>query len=180
MLSFFVLDCNAQSMDGNCHIDVFSGSPVLFQFHNVDEMRQGKTLVYNSLVRVFVVKPLKWWKFYAKSISPVFDGPSELNSSIINLEIKQLRMDNDFVIGPGDVPGTYTYSPTGKIALNPDKTLLAEGTLSTGIYKNYALYFYIQFSIEPSDSDEKSQLINKNPGYYASQAVFWMEYDLRP
>jgi len=167
----------SQAMDGNCHVYILSGSPALFQFNSMQDLIQGKVLSYQSIVRVYVVNPIKTWQFHVKSISPIFDGPSTLNADIVKIKVTQIAYNSVGDILTGPEPGYYTFDIKPESAIDANDMVLATGTVDKDWYKNYTLYFYVQFSVVPDDANENSQLTSKTSGYYSSQACFWFSYD---
>ncbi len=178
LLLFFRLGDLFAQMDGNCHVDVVSGSPVLFQLGTMDELNNGKTITYTSVVRAFFVKPIQKWTLHAKSVAPLFDGPSDIDVSTVRLQVKQLTMNSDLTLEPGS-NDIYSYTNNGEMELRADDVVLCYGDVNPAnyaIYKNYYLIFHVQFSLKADNSDAAKSFTDKISGYYASQAVFWMDY----
>ncbi|MCQ2253408.1 MAG: hypothetical protein MJZ61_08155 [Bacteroidales bacterium] len=66
----------AQGGDPFCHLQVISGAPAWFDFNKASDYTAGKTLYYNTVIKVqFNKRPDKIW-VYSTAESNTFDGPT--------------------------------------------------------------------------------------------------------
>ncbi len=164
----------SQTIDPYCHVEVVSGSPAMFNLSTIDDITQGKTLAYTSRLRVFFFKAPESWKFCVKSNAENFDGPSaDMSVQNISINVEAVYFGN-LSIAPGDFDA-YSWNVKSNIKLSASGTDLAEGLVKKNQFgSRYQMDFIVRFSIEPSDA---SPLSDKSPGYYASQACFYVQAD---
>ncbi|MCQ2253407.1 MAG: hypothetical protein MJZ61_08150 [Bacteroidales bacterium] len=164
-------------MDPFCHVEVVSGSPALFSFNTIQDLVQGKTLSYTSMIRVTYFKPPKRWWFCVRSMSDIFDGPSFLANQIVVVDVEDFYF-NTIGNSVAAYSDAHWWNVSGYRRLhNNNDVFLAQGEVfsKNSFPGKQTLYFVVRFKIQADANYTDLQLTDKLAGYYASQAVFFMK-----
>lgn len=158
---FFVLqltaNSSAQGLDPFCHVEVISGAPVWFYFNNASDYASGKTIQYNTVLRISYDKKPDKIIFHTQAVSDVFDGPSTppLDSDNFKVKISDFRY-----AGPsagqifGFVAEDWRVLTTS--LTNIGRAWIINNTISE---TNPVFYVYLTFSCSPKHAGAFTNLI---------------------
>lgn len=98
LILFFLMlvRLSAMAQDPDCHIEVISGSPAWFYFNSADDYVNGKTLYYNTVVKIHYTKRPKSFDLYIRATGDVFDGSSTLSTSCIQVRAESASYLGDY------------------------------------------------------------------------------------
>jgi len=155
--------------DPYCHVEVVSGSPAFFNFTTVDELNNGKTLYYNTCIRITYTKEPDKWSLRIIASDDYFNGPDKLDAKVIRVKAESVSLNS---------PGSQPLSGNAKYGVNCQKEALmllkspggqeiANGWVvhDASSVDNLTFYVYIRFMCVPDNWDQAT-LTNKKAGYY--------------
>lgn len=168
-----------QPTDPFCHMEVVSGSPVIFNFTTADDYANGKVLHYTTTLRAYFMKSPRYWEFCVRTTDGLFDGPGNLSTNIVSVKLENLYYQNmNTQVSPGN-NGELSWSILDDVRLSTSDGTLAHCdikpekiTLNSPYNAPYSLFFVVRFKILVTDD---VQIDERTAGYYASQALFYMK-----
>ncbi len=157
MVFQLITNSSAQSLDPFCHVEVVSGAPVWFYFNNASDYATGKTIQYNTVLKISYNKKPDKIIFYTQAVSDVFDGPSTppLDSDNFKVKISDFRYVGS---SAGQIFGFAAEDWRG-LSISPTNIGRAWISFKNIEENNPVFYIYLTFSCSPKHADAFTSLV---------------------
>ncbi|MCQ2253410.1 MAG: hypothetical protein MJZ61_08165 [Bacteroidales bacterium] len=137
------------AQDPFCHIDVVSGSPAWFYFNTASDYANGKTLYYNTVVKIQYTKQPNIFDIYMRAASDRFDGDGVLPVSCVWVKAESATYNNpsrNFFVATRNEERPLTNSSDGTFLMHCAFDNLRSPDQQPSFYVN------LRFAIRP-DAD---------------------------